>query len=157
MQQRETLASLLFPLIIKSHYSHRGDLVRKVSTLAELAALAPRWSHEPIILQDFAAGNGWDIKLWVIGQQLFAARRRTPLDANASKEDLPIAPEELPADWAQMTREVGRVFHLRLYGVDLLMTEQGPVIVDVNSFPGFRGVPGADDALVALVEQSIIL
>jgi hypothetical protein len=27
------------------------------------------------------------------------------------------------------------------------------MIVDVNSFPGFRGVPGTDDALVALVEK----
>jgi hypothetical protein len=33
------------------------------------------------------------------------------------------------------------------------MTDQGPVIIDVNSFPGFRGVPGADDALVTLVEK----
>jgi ribosomal protein S6--L-glutamate ligase len=40
-----------------------------------------------------------------------------------------------------------------LYGVDLLITEHGPMIVDVNGFPGFRGVPGADSALVGLVER----
>ncbi len=34
-----------------------------------------------------------------------------------------------------------------------LMTERGPIIVDVNAFPGFRGVRGAASALVALVEQ----
>ena len=44
---------------------------------------------------------------------------------------------------------------MRLYGLDLLLTGQGPVIVDVNSFPGFRGVHGADSAIVALVEQSV--
>jgi ribosomal protein S6--L-glutamate ligase len=49
--------------------------------------------------------------------------------------------------------ELGRAFNLRLYGVDLLITERGPIIVDINSFPGFRGVPGADHALVALVER----
>ena len=80
-------------------------------------------------------------------------RRRTPLEPNAPKEDYPIAPQDLPADWAHITLEIGRVFDLRLYGVDLLMTDHGPMIVDVNSFPGFRGVPGADDALVALVER----
>ena len=37
--------------------------------------------------------------------------------------------------------------------VDLLITAQGPVAVDVNAFPGFRGVPGASSALGALVEQ----
>ncbi|MBV9231746.1 MAG: alpha-L-glutamate ligase [Chloroflexi bacterium] len=153
LSKEDLLSTLSFPLIIKSHYSHRGDLVGKIDRLEELQALAPQWSQEPVVLQEFAAGDGWDIKLWVIDQQLFAARRRTPLEPNASKEDVPIIAQELPAEWARITLEIGRVFNLRLYGVDLLITEHGPIIVDVNSFPGFRGVPGADDALVALVEK----
>ena len=153
LRQDGLLATLPFPLIIKSYYSHRGDLVDKVHGVEDLQALATEWSQEPVVLQEFAAGDGWDIKLWVIDQQLFAARRRTPLEANAPKEDHPILPGELPPDWAHITREIGRVFNLQLYGVDLLMTERGPIVVDVNSFPGFRGVPGADDALVALVES----
>jgi ribosomal protein S6--L-glutamate ligase len=147
------LATLPFPLIIKSYYSHRGDLVDKVHNVEQLQALGTQWSQEPVVLQEFVAGDGWDIKLWVIGEQIFAARRRTPLEPNASKEDFPIPAEELPAEWAHITLEIGRVFNLRLYGVDLLITERGPIIVDVNSFPGFRGVPGADSALAALVER----
>src|SRR5207245_11782553 len=102
---------------------------------------------------EFAAGDGWDIKLWIIDQQIFAARRRTPLEANAPKEDFPISDEELPDEWRRITLEIGHVFNLRLYGVDLLITERGPMIVDVNSFPGFRVVPGADSALVNLVQH----
>ena len=105
------------------------------------------------MLQEFAAGDGWDIKMWVIDRQIFAARRRTPLDADAPKEDHPISAEELPEEWSHIALEIGRAFQLRLYGVDLLVTERGPMIVDVNSFPGFRGVPGADSALAALVER----
>ena len=71
--QASLLSTLTFPLIIKSHYSHRGDLVGKVNSIEELQALAPQWSKEPIIIQEFAAGDGWDIKLWVIDQQIFAA------------------------------------------------------------------------------------
>jgi ribosomal protein S6--L-glutamate ligase len=151
----DMLASLPFPLIIKSSYSHRGDLVDKVHSVEQLQSLAGNWDREPVVLQEFAAGDGWDIKLWVIDRQIFAARRRTPLEANASKEDFPILPHELPADWAHIALEIGRVFDLRLYGVDLLLTAQGPMIVDVNSFPGFRGVPGAVQALVALVERML--
>ncbi len=147
------LSPLTFPLIIKSHYSHRGDLVGKIDSAEELQALAPRWSKEPVVLQAFAKSDGWDIKLWVIDQQIFAARRRTPLTPGASKEDIPLSTEELPEEWVHITRAIGQVFALRLYGVDLLISEHGPVIVDVNSFPGFRGVPGADDALVTLVED----
>jgi ribosomal protein S6--L-glutamate ligase len=147
------LASLSFPQIIKSYYSHRGDLVDKVDSIEQLEALAPRWNQEPVVLQEFAAGDGWDIKMWMINQQIFAARRRTPLEPDASKEDFPIPAEQLPVAWAHIAMEIGRVFNMRLYGIDLLITQHGPMIVDVNGFPGFRGVPGAASALVAMVEQ----
>ena len=153
LADREMLASIPFPQIIKSYYSHRGDLVDKVDKIEQLEALAAKWSQEPIVLQEFAAGDGWDIKMWVIDKHIYAARRRTPLEPNASKEDFPIAPDDLPREWAHIAQEIGRVFNMRLFGVDLLITEHGPMIVDVNGFPGFRGVPGADSALVALVEQ----
>ncbi|QBD82191.1 alpha-L-glutamate ligase [Ktedonosporobacter rubrisoli] len=153
LQDQQQLSRLAFPLIIKSCYSHRGDLVDKIHSREELQALAPRWGQEPIILQSFVPGDGWDIKLWVIDKQIFAARRRTPLEPGASKEDISLSRDELPEEWARITLAIGKAFNLRLYGVDLLLTEQGPMIVDVNAFPGFRGVPGADEALVALIER----
>ena len=155
LEQPDISAVLSYPCIVKSHYSHRGDLVKKIDTAAELAALAPAWSNEPIVIQDFTASDGWDIKLWVIDQHVFAARRRTPLEPGGTKEDIPLQGPELPDEWIHITQQIGRVFDLRLYGVDLLLSKNGPVVVDVNSFPGFRGVPGADDALVALVENLV--
>lgn len=142
-----------WPLIIKSRFSHRGDLVDKLRSKEQLEALLPNWSEEPIVFQEFIAGDGWDIKLWVIDQHVFAARRRTPLEAGASKEDFPISSDELPAEWRNLALAIGHAFKMPLYGVDLLITEKGPLIVDVNAFPGFRGVPGASEALVDLVER----
>jgi ribosomal protein S6--L-glutamate ligase len=69
------------------------------------------------------------------------------------QEDFPLVAGDVPNEWARVVLEIGRVFGLRLYGVDLLTTARGPLIVDVNAFPGFRGVHGASSALVALVEQ----
>jgi len=153
LQEKEgCLATLAFPLIIKSRHSYRGDLVGTVSTLGDLQALLARRKREPLILQEFAQGDGWDVKLWIIGQQVFAARRRSTLEAGARKDDFPIPAQQLPAAWRSIALQVGRVFDLLLYGLDLVITEKGPVIVDVNSFPGFRGVPGADSALVSLIE-----
>jgi len=142
-----------WPLIIKSRYSHRGDLVGKLDSPADLEALAANWSQEPIVFQEFLAGDGWDNKLWVIDQHVFAARRRTPLEANASKQDFPIPEDELPGEWRQLALAIGHALKMPLYGVDILITEKGPLIVDVNAFPGFRGVPGASEALVELVER----
>lgn len=151
LKQPDVLATFLFPLIIKSAYSHRGDLVEKLHNPTELQALGGRWGAEPVVLQAFAQGDGWDQKLWVIDGHLYAARRRTALEANAPGGDEPLA--DVPAEWRQIALEIGRVFDLRLYGLDLVLTEQGPVVVDVNGFPGFRGWPDAASLLVALVER----
>lgn len=145
--------TISWPVIIKSRYSHRGDLVDKLDSFAQLQALLPQWGQESIVFQEFSASDGWDIKIWVIDQQVFAARRRTPLEANASTQDFPITEDELPSEWKHLALAVGRALKMPLYGVDLLLTARGPIIVDVNAFPGFRGVPGASEALVNLVEQ----
>jgi ribosomal protein S6--L-glutamate ligase len=149
----ELLVSVPVPLVLKSRYSRRGDLVAKVDSVEQVHALAARWGQEPIIVQELVASDGWDIKVWVIDHQVWAARRRSALDAQASADSFPVAPDDLPRGWARLALEIGQVFNLRLYGVDLLIAEQGPLAVDVNAFPGFRGVPGASSALVALVEQ----
>ncbi len=149
----QELARLSFPLILKSRYSHRGDLVTKINSRAELELLHAQWGQEPIIVQEFLHGDSWDNKFWVIDEHVFAARRRTPLEPNAAKEDIPLTADAIPTQWAAIVYAVGHAFNLRLYGVDLLLTERGPMLVDINSFPGFRGVPHAEEALVALVER----
>jgi glutathione synthase/RimK-type ligase-like ATP-grasp enzyme len=35
--------------------------------------------------------------------------------------------------------------------VDCVETPAGPVVIEVNDFPNYTGVPGADDALARLV------
>lgn len=149
----DTSDSLSFPFLAKSAVSYRGDLVAAVGGVEELEALSLHWREEPIIVQDCVAGDGWDIKLWVIDQQVFAARRRSTLATRESAEDIPLRGADLPEYWKALALEIGRVFDLRLFGVDLLISGQGPIVVDVNSFPGFRGVPGAASALIALIER----
>jgi len=155
LSRSDSQLQLPYPCIIKSRYSHRGDLVEKGESRKQIEALAEKWSQEPVIIQKLVASDGWDIKVWVIDEHIFAARRRTPLEATASKEDFPIATDELSEQLLRIIIEIGRVFRLRLYGVDLLITEHGPVVIDINAFPGFRGVPGAESAMVTLVERML--
>ena len=155
LSQSESLIQIPYPFIMKSRYSHRGDLVEKIENRKQIEALVETWGQEPVIVQELVASDGWDIKVWVIDEHIYAARRRTPLDATASKEDFPITTDGLSEQFLHIIVEIGRVFHLRLYGVDLLMTEHGPIVVDINAFPGFRGVPDAENALVTLVERAL--
>ena len=41
----------------------------------------------------------------------------------------------------------GAAFGLGLYGLDLIETPRGPFVVDVNYFPGYKGLPDAAEAV----------
>ena len=141
-------AGLPWPLVVKSRTSSRRDLVRLVSTQAELEALLPEWGDEPVVAQEFAVNDGFDIKVWVIGADLSAARRRSALEFIDKSADEFLDPADWPEDWSRAARGAGAALGLQLYGVDLLITGGRPVVVDVNPFPGFRGARGPAESLL---------
>ncbi|MFE9634176.1 RimK family alpha-L-glutamate ligase [Streptomyces sp. NPDC006463] len=143
--------ALSSPVVVKSRYSRRGDLVARVDDPARLRELAAAWPQEPVVVQEFAPNSGWDHKLWAIGDQVFAALRRSELSPGGRGPGLPLDAHELPAGWAGLVRAVGAAFALDVYGVDIIDAGGGtPLIVDVNAFPGIRGQSGAPEALAAL-------
>ncbi|MFE9928050.1 RimK family alpha-L-glutamate ligase [Streptomyces sp. NPDC005533] len=142
---------LAAPVVVKSRHNRKGDLVARADDTAELRALARAWPREPVVVQEYAPNNGWDHKLWAIGERVFAARRRSELSPGGRGADLPLSPEELPSGWAGLVREVGAVFALEVFGVDIIDTGGGtPLIVDINAFPGVRNQPEAPAALASL-------
>jgi ribosomal protein S6--L-glutamate ligase len=140
--------------VIKSRGSSRRDLVRLVSTRAELDALLPEWAEEPVVAQEFAVNDGFDIKVWVIGEALSAARRRSALESTDKSADELLDPADLQDDWVRVARAAGAALGLQLYGVDLLISGGRPVVVDVNPFPGFRGAREPADSLLRFLSTA---
>ncbi|MFB7740750.1 RimK family alpha-L-glutamate ligase [Streptomyces sp. NPDC056132] len=144
-------AEPLAPLVVKSRHSRRHDLVARVDSRRGLAELAAAWADEPVVTQEFAANNGDDHKLWVIAGTVFAALRRSELSPRGRGPTRPLKLGQLPSGWAELAVQVGEAFDLDVYGVDVIATrEGGPLIVDINAFPGIRGQAGAPEALAAL-------
>ncbi|MER8184568.1 alpha-L-glutamate ligase [Kitasatospora sp. NPDC094015] len=139
------------PLVVKSRHSRRGDLVARVTSSAEAAGLAERWPGEPVVVQDFAPGDGWDHKLWVVDGQVFAEQRRSELATGPGLP--PQRPDHLPEGYARLALDTGRAFELDVYGVDVLDVAGQPLIVDINAFPGIRGQQGAPRALAELAVE----
>lgn len=139
------------PVVVKSRHSRRGDVVARVDDVAGLRALAARWPGEPVVVQDFAPNSGWDHKLWAVGDQVFAALRRSELSAGGRGPTRSPAPDELPPGWAALVRAAGEAYGLDVYGVDIIDAGGSPLIVDVNAFPGIRDQAGAPEALAGLV------
>jgi ribosomal protein S6--L-glutamate ligase len=141
---------LRHPVVVKSRWSRRGDLVRRVDSKAQAKTLAADWPREPVIVQRYIPNDGWDRKLYVVDDEIFGLYRPSPLTDGNPEARVTI---NVPAEWASLARKVGLAFGLRVYGLDLVLCPTGPTIVDVNAFPGFRGVAGAPEALVAMVDR----
>lgn len=141
-----------FPLVVKSRWSSRGDVVRKVSSRSALLDLADERPGESVIAQEFIDGDEVDRKVYVIDDLVLAVICPSPLATGTRGERRSV---HVDPEWTRLATEVGRVLRLRVFGVDLVLSERGPMVVDVNAFPGFRGVPQAPGALVRMIEATL--
>lgn len=145
-----------WPLVVKSRRSRRGDLVTRIDSAQDLMALLPDWADEPVIAQEFMANDGFDLKFWVIGDHITVARRPSALEQRSTAHDRALDPREIAPDWLSIVRNAGAALDLEIFGVDVLVTDRGPSVIDVNAFPGFRSAADADLALADLVERHVV-
>lgn len=94
----------------------------------------------PYLVQPFDPNEGVDRKLYVAGGAVRGLLKPSPLARGHVSGGDPFEPD---AELATLARRVGEAVGLELYGVDVLVGQGGPVVVDVNAFPGFRGVADA--------------
>src|SRR5258708_2229632 len=92
--------------------------------------------HSYYLAMHYVENTGYDIKLYVTGQEVHAIMKSSPLHGVVQENEIPVTPAML-----RIARRVGQVFGLDLYGVDVLETPRGLMIVDINDFPSFYGVP----------------
>src|SRR5712691_9013801 len=64
LADREWLATLAFPVILKNRHVNYRELARKITSLEDLEELVAEWGEEPCILQEFVPGDGWDVKAY---------------------------------------------------------------------------------------------
>jgi ribosomal protein S6--L-glutamate ligase len=129
------------PLILKPHRGHYGLGIRVARTPAELPAAEDFADREVVFAQHYLAGARTTLKVCAIGDAVIGIRKPfVPGNSYAQGgEPWPLAPEV-----EELARCAGRAFGLELYGLDLAEGEDGAQwIVDVNAFPGYRGVPDA--------------
>lgn len=131
-------------LIVKPHRGHRGAGVRVVQSPSELASVP---LDDPHIVQELVPGPGDDLKVYVIGDAVFAVRK--PFSADSFSR--PGRPCPVDEEIAELSRRCGRVLGLGLYGLDVIESPEGPIVVDVNTFPGYKGV----DAVGPLIARYI--
>lgn len=140
-----------FPLVLKPHLGDNAAGVVVVPTADALADLD--WDDGLVLAQRWVDTGGWDVKVYVCGDDVWAVRRPSPLGsdhATGTAEPLPV-----DAELRWIARTCRDAFKLPLCGIDLVVSERGPLVVDVNDFPNYTGVAEAPGRLGALVGRSL--
>lgn len=120
----------------------RGSQVL-AGTASTLPADAP--FPGPYLVEPRLPADETDRKLYIAGTAVRGLLKPSTLTHAHVTSGTPFTPGE---ELTELALESGRVLGAHLFGTDVLRTPDGPVVIDVNAFPGFRGI-GDAPALVA--------
>ena len=98
-----------------------------------------------LYVQEFIPHDGFDIRVLVVGQKMFAMRRRNPADwrTNISR-GATAEPIELTAEMAELARRAADAIAAPVAGVDLLPGSDGRLyVLEVNAVPGWKALAAA--------------
>jgi ribosomal protein S6--L-glutamate ligase len=137
------------PLIVKPYQGCDGYGLRIVRSVAELAAIPE--GKDPILAQRYHAPHGRDRRIYTIGDRLFGIKRVFPRKTEAEKHGEPFTPTP---ELCEIALRCGRAFGIDLYGVDIIESEGKPYVVDIDSIPGFGGIPDAPSHLAAYLYRA---
>lgn len=127
------------PVVVKTDDGRAGrGLNVLITATGELPLLPP--FPGPYIVQECISGDGQDHKLYVAGDQVKGLLKRWPSRPATAAMSAPLT---IGPELAEIAQGVGQALDLDIYGVDVLYGPNGPAIVDVNPFPGFRNIPEA--------------
>jgi glutathione synthase/RimK-type ligase-like ATP-grasp enzyme len=94
-------------------------------------------TETPVIIQELIEGTGEDLKVYVVGEKVFAVRKVF----SETSFTVPGRPSEVSDEIREISLKTGEACGLGLYGLDIIESERGPFVIDVNYFPGYKGVP----------------
>lgn len=134
------------PLIVKLLEGTQGIgvIMAETDKAAESVIEAFRGLKANILVQEFIKeADGADIRCFVVGEKVVATMMRKAKDGEfrsnlhrgGSATIIKITPEE------RITAvRAAKIMGLSLAGVDLLRSNHGPVVMEVNSSPGLEGI-----------------
>ena len=137
------------PAILKLTQGTQGVGVMIAHSAAEVESiLGTLWDlGQEILLQEFVAeSRGRDVRALVVGDRVVGAMRREAprgeFRSNLHRGGFGTA-IQLPPEYAETAVRAAKVIGLEVAGVDLLESNEGPKIVELNSSPGFEGLERA--------------
>lgn len=136
-----------------------GVVLAETKKAAESVISAFRQLDANILVQDFIQeADGADIRAFVVGGTVVAAMKRQgapgEFRSNLHRGGVAEVVDLTPNETATAIRAAAAI-GLNVAGVDLIQSEQGPMVLEVNSSPGLEGIEGASgvDIAGAIIEH----
>lgn len=150
---RKVASELGFPLVVKESYGSCGAGVHLLHGMPELINKANELLHRPHFYQRFLEkSSGRDIRVIVIGGKAVASMERVA-QKGEFRSNVELGGEGRNIELSPLQKEVAERAAIRLgldyCGVDLLETENGVAICEVNSNAFFEGLERATGINVA--------
>ncbi len=134
------------PLVMKLLQGTQGQgiVLAETKKAAESVMSAFRQLDADIMVQEYIKeSSGTDIRAFVIGNRVVAAMKRiapegefrSNLHRGATVEKITLTSEE-----NQIAIRAASILGLTIAGVDLMRSNRGPLILEVNSSPGLQGI-----------------
>jgi ribosomal protein S6--L-glutamate ligase len=149
------------PLIVKilEGTQGMGVVLAESRKAAQSVIEAFRQLEAYILVQEFVeSSKGTDLRAFVVGDQVVAAMKREASEGEfranvhrgGSASVATLSDEEVDT-----ALRAARVVGLDVCGVDLLRSDRGPLVLEVNSSPGLQGIESATgvDVAGAIIER----
>lgn len=136
-----------------------GVVMAETRAAAESVIAAFRQLDANILVQEFIKeAGGADVRAFVVGGKVVAAMQRqgpagefrSNLHRGGTASKTRLTPEE-----RSIAVRAARAVGLNVAGVDMLRSNHGPVVMEINSSPGLEGIEGATavDVAAKIIEQ----
>lgn len=143
------------PHVIKLNEGTQGNgvILAESQTASRSVIEAFRGLYANFLVQEFIAeAEGADLRCFVVGGKVVAAMRRSAkpgeFRSNLHRGGTATA-TKLSAQERELAVRAAKVMGLGVAGVDMLRSNRGPLVLEVNSSPGLEGIEAASGVDVA--------
>jgi ribosomal protein S6--L-glutamate ligase len=155
------------PVIIKLLEGTQGVgvILAETEKVAEAIVQTLQSVRQNVLIQKFVKeSEGRDVRAFVVGDRVVAAMRRTAqagefrsnVHRGGSVEGITLEPA-----YERTAIRAAQIMGLRIAGVDMLESSEGPQVLEVNSSPGLEGIEEASGvdvagAIIEDIEQRVL-
>ena len=150
------------PIVIKSHNQHDkyrrfNFLVKNVDEIDDFCSRYSQFLYYDVYIQKFIECDGFDRKIYVVGDKVFGIKRENPIYLHMREKPEHIEVNTIKRAQFNVSQEMkdlamilSKELKLKIFGFDLvkLPDKDHYFLIDLNDFPGFRGINGIEEVFI---------